>query len=210
MQPRALLNVPVLSRETSYETSTKALVHLLEPSVDARRSPSPAIRISLTPPSKRSSYASTVDGHAVVISSFPKPPPKRLSSLSGGSNSSLPKVQGQTRIVRQKFAPLLPDELLLGKVGEKLTIVKPFDDGWCLVSRLAHDALADASCSAVRGDHLGVVPAWCFVEPARGHKQKPQRPVRRSSAGISAEMDMQFETEAEGKRRSKALSWSDF
>lgn len=203
---RAMLAVPQLSRDTSYETSTRALVQLLEPTANGRRNVSPAFRVSLTPPSKRSSYASTMDGDAEVLSSFPKPPVKRLSS-----SPSLPQLQGQTRIVRQKFLPLLPDELLLGKIGEKLTIIKPFDDSWCLVSRKDYGAL-NISQDAVRGDHLGVVPAWCFVEPARGKKgHKPQRPVRRSSAGISAEMDVQFAMEAEEKGRgSKSLSWSDF
>lgn len=204
-----MLAVPSLNRDTSYETSTRALVQLLEPPSGGYRTASPAFRVSFTPPSKHSSYASTVDGDAGVLSYFPQPPHKRLSS-----SPSLPQLQGQTRIVRQKFSPLLPDELLLGKVGETLTIIKPFDDSWCLVSRKDYSALdisQDASRLAVRGDHLGVVPAWCFVEPAaRGHKgHKPQRPVRRSSAGISEEMDVQFAME-KGSRGSKGLSWSDF
>lgn len=108
--------------------------------------------------------------------------------------------------MRRKFTPVLPDELLLGKVGERLTVVKPFDDGWCLVSHVNHEALARGSGLAARGDHLGVVPVWCFMEPVRG--QRPQRPVRRSSAGISVEMDAQFK--AGGKRRGEVMSWSDF
>jgi len=207
---RALLSVPPLSRDTSYETSTRAIVELIDAPTNPRRTPSPSFRISFTPPSKRSSYASTLDEHTIVISSFPKPPPKRLSSLPGGLNAPLPQLQGQTRIVRQKFTPQLPDELLLGKIGEELTIVKPFDDGWCLVSRLAHSASPEEPRTTVHGDYLGVVPAWSFMEPSRGQKQKPQRPVRRSSAGISAEMDVQFKAEAGRKRRSKAMSWSDF
>ncbi len=41
---------------------------------------------------------------------------------------------GATRKVRQVFDPVLPDEILV-KLGEQLTIVQSFDDGWCVVGR---------------------------------------------------------------------------
>jgi hypothetical protein len=115
---------------------------------------------------------------------------------------------GSTRKVRQIFDPVLPDELLLSGVGEELTLVQSFDDGWCLVGREHSTFAAPAKSLFKKGDvnndvELGVVPAWCFIKPVQG--LKTERPVRSSSLGITVQM-----TGPAFSSRDAVLSWSNF
>ena len=159
-------------------------------------SPTPSNhRISAVPPSQRSSYASTTDGDAAVLSEFPPPPFKRFSGLSALSAKALMSPQQQGQLVRQIFTPVLPDELRLTRLGERLTVVKSFDDGWCVVSRAkycpSYHRNAESACTPVpdaKSVELGAVPAWCFTKPTNGLRS--ERPIRRSSLGITMDVDV--------------------
>ncbi|KAI0303687.1 hypothetical protein B0F90DRAFT_1809421 [Multifurca ochricompacta] len=146
------------------------------------------------------------------------PPPSNIPphALTGGSNSkrssffnftnrpvstastfsaasSILGVQG--RMVRQLFAPVLPDELVLS-LGEKVTVVKSFDDGWCIVGR--------ESVLKPEEVEMGAVPAWCFVKPVKG--LKASRPMRTTSLGVTVQLDA-----GPGfSSRDELISWSNF
>jgi hypothetical protein len=116
-------------------------------------------------------------------------------------------TSGTTRKARQLFDPVLPDELLLSRVGEELTLVQSFDDGWCLVGR-ENSIFAVPAKSLFKKDassdvELGVVPAWCFLKPVQGHRT--ERPVRSSSLGITVQM-----TGPNVFSRGEVMSWSNF
>jgi hypothetical protein len=156
---------------------------------------SPSHRLSLIFPSQRSSYASTTDGDAAVLSAFPPPPCKRFSGLSALTARALMSPQPGGQLVRQVFTPVLPDELRLTRLGECLTVVKSFDDGWCIASRARycppyHLNPESPYTSKIdsNGVELGAVPAWCFIRPVNGLCS--ERPVRRSSLGITMDVGM--------------------
>lgn len=88
----------------------------------------------------------------------------------------------QPRPARQLFEPSLPDELAISRSGEYLTVLQPFDDGWCLVARDAPSSSRRTSFFSVRKAEnvdMGVVPAWVFTEPLKG--VAVTRPFRNSS-----------------------------
>ena len=134
------------------------------------------------------------------------PSPRRTSFFGFGGNrptsvassvlsnvSSMFGVEG--RKVRQLFSPVLPDELVLS-LGEKVTLVKAFDDGWCIVGRDSTLKVGDVE--------VGAVPAWCFVKPVKG--LKASRPVRTTSLGVTVQIDA-----GPGfSSRDEVLSWSNF
>ena len=152
--------------------------------------------------------------------------PTRSSSLSFGSNPVLgshlsvcsivsanssvgsnPTV-GAACKVQQMFNPVLPDELLPSRVGEELTVVQSFGDGWCLVGRQSN-AFATTTKSLFREEdvqndvELGVVPAWCFLKPIPG--LSAERPVRSSSLGIAVQT-----SGPSFSSRDDVRSWSNF
>ena len=90
------------------------------------------------------------------------------------------------------FSPKLPDELVIS-VGERLTVVSSFDDGWYTVGR---DSILKP------GEvEMGTVPSWCFVKPVEGFK--PERPTRISSLGMTVEPEPEADQES-------LISWSHF
>lgn len=123
------------------------------------------------------------------------------------SNPSIQSTTGATRKVKQIFEPVLPDELLLTRVGEQLTIVQSFDDGWCVVGResgtVVHTAksLFKSSPQPESNIELGAVPAWCFIKPMQG--VRVERPVRSSSLGITVNIEGP-------SSRHDLISWSNF
>ncbi|EAU85512.1 hypothetical protein CC1G_06413 [Coprinopsis cinerea okayama7 len=133
-------------------------------------------------------------------------------SVTSSSSSSFgaEPTTGATRKVRQLFTPVLPDELLLTKTGEQLTVIQSFDDGWCVVGRenassIQHKKSLFPDSTGVAGNdvELGVVPAWCFLKPVKG--LRAERPVRSTSLGITVQMD------APGNpSRNDLISWSNF
>lgn len=132
----------------------------------------------------------------------------RFSVMSGTSSFNSSITMGATRKVRQVFDPVLPDEILT-KLGEQLTIVQSFDDGWCVVGREGGSLVQTAkslfkSAPAAEPDvELGVVPAWCFLKPVKG--LRAERPVRSTSLGITVNLNVPGHTE-----RGELLSWSNF
>jgi hypothetical protein len=121
------------------------------------------------------------------------------------ATSTISTTSGTTRKVRQRFEPVLPDELL-PVLGERLTVVRSFDDGWCVVGRenstFAHSAKSLFK-SQEPGDHIeiGVVPAWCFLKQVKG--LRAERPIRSSSLGVTVNMDGP-------SSRNELISWSNF
>ena len=131
--------------------------------------------------------------------------PRRSSFFNFGNNrpvssastystaSTILGIEG--RKVRQLFAPVLPDELVLS-LGEKVNVVQSFDDGWCIVGR---DSLVKP------GEvEMGAVPAWCFIKPVKG--LKASRPMRTTSLGVTVQLDA-----GPGfSSRDEVISWSNF
>jgi hypothetical protein len=135
-------------------------------------------------------------------------PGSRLSVYSVMSAYSTVDTTGSARKVRQLFDPVLPDELLLSHVGEEVTLVQSFDDGWCLVGRDNSIFATPAKSLFKKGDadgdvELGVVPAWCFLKPVQSLRM--ERPVRSSSLGITVQM-----AGPGFLSRDAVLSWSNF
>jgi hypothetical protein len=130
----------------------------------------------------------------------------RFSSMSALSGlSSISTSSGTTRKVRQKFEPVLPDELLT-LLGERLTIVQSFDDGWCVVGRenstFVHNAKSLFKSQEPGGNiEIGVAPAWCFLKPVKG--LRAERPIRSSSLGVTVNMEVP-------SSRNDMISWSNF
>ncbi|KAF8206527.1 hypothetical protein K438DRAFT_1756527 [Mycena galopus ATCC 62051] len=135
----------------------------------------------------------------------------RFSVISSSSSVDSIPTAGMPRKVRQLFSPVLPDELLLTSLGERLTVVQAFDDGWVVVGRTHSNGSALAqpkslfkSSAPTEGDavELGVVPAWCFLKPVKG--LRAERPVRSTSLGITVQMN------DPSASRNEILSWSNF
>ena len=130
--------------------------------------------------------------------------------MSSVSSVDVHSTSGSTRKVRQLYEPVLPDEILIN-LGEQLTVVQSFDDGWCVVGRenssFVHTAksLFKTTPEPENNVELGVVPAWCFLKPVKG--LRAERPVRSSSLGITVNLD------APGfgnSSRNDLASWSNF
>ncbi|KAG6831795.1 hypothetical protein H0H92_007472 [Tricholoma furcatifolium] len=133
----------------------------------------------------------------------------RFSVYSSNSSVYSAPTVGSVRKVRQVYDPVLPDEILI-RVGDSLTLVQSFDDGWCLVGRenasfVAHAKYLFRPNTVVgNGDiELGVVPAWCFIRPAPG--LTATRPIRNTSLGLTVKMNT-----SDGDMREDVISWSNF
>ncbi|KAH9949984.1 hypothetical protein B0H21DRAFT_46296 [Amylocystis lapponica] len=138
-------------------------------------------------PMSGASFLSALSGGSLrssVISS------RRMSTASTASSVL---DSSHKRKVRQLFNPALPDELVLS-LGERVTVVQSYDDGWCIVGRDSFMNPGDAE--------LGAVPAWCFVKPTKG--LKAERPIRTSSLGVTVILD------GPGVPRQDVISWSNF
>lgn len=133
----------------------------------------------------------------------------RFSVISSSSSVDSSPTTGTTRKIRQLFNPILPDELVT-TLGERLTVVQSFDDGWCVVGREntsnfnnAKSLFKSPSAQAEPDVELGVVPAWCFLKPVKG--LKAERPVRSTSLGITVQMEGPAFSS-----REEVISWSNF
>lgn len=136
------------------------------------------------------------------------PSPRRASFFSfGGGNANRPTsmastfsnvstiIGGENRKIRQLFAPVLPDELVVS-LGERVMVIRSFDDGWCLVGRDSVVKPGDVD--------MGAVPSWCFVKPVKG--LKASRPMRTTSLGVT----VQIESGSGFSSRDEVISWSNF
>jgi hypothetical protein len=129
-----------------------------------------------------------------------------MGSYTSSTTSS--QTERHVRKVRQLYTPVLPDELLLCTLGEKLNVIQSFDDGWCVVGRAGpafnpnHRSLFGRSPKPEGEDvELGVVPAWCFLKPVKG--VAAERPMRSSSLGVTVQV-------AAPGGREETISWSNF
>lgn len=148
------------------------------------------------------------------------PPPlgpySRPSSFSISSSGTNPL---HSRPVRQLFESVLPDELPLARLGDYLSILESFDDGWCLVVRDISRSRRSSLASTIRGLRgknssanlnidanqleVGLVPAWVFVKPMKG--LTVERPMRSSSVNA-----LQPGLGASEPSRDTMVSWSNF
>ncbi|KAL0955023.1 hypothetical protein HGRIS_003942 [Hohenbuehelia grisea] len=152
------------------------------------------------------------------ISSFGLSP----RDITGGSPIT------DVRRVRQPFtAPVLPDELLATRIGERLAVLQSFDDGWCLVARkdpsssvpMRRSLFGPPGALGTEGLDMGVIPAWCFVKPVRGmFAQRPMRgaslvpahvppPPSPSEAKVAPSAPM---AAVKARERTDVISWSNF
>ncbi|KAI0768147.1 hypothetical protein BD413DRAFT_140282 [Trametes elegans] len=119
----------------------------------------------------------------------------RDSRASFMSTSSSISGTASQKKVRQIFDPVLPDELVIS-LGESLTVVQNFDDGWCIVGR---DSMLKP------GDvEMGAVPAWIFLKAVKG--LRAERPMRVSSLGVTINLDGPPSIGP----RDNVMSWSNF
>lgn len=135
----------------------------------------------------------------------------RMSSVGSIASVSTSAGGGAKRKIRQLFAPVLPDELVLS-LGESLTVLHSYDDGWCIVGRADSSPFAAAAASSqgsafgqgrnTEQAEVGAVPAWVFVRPVKG--LRAERPMRSSSLGVS------IDANAAAGPRSELMSWSNF
>lgn len=93
--------------------------------------------------------------------------------LSSRPPSPISVSSSQMRPVRQLFEPALPDELSLVRYGEHLTVLRSFDDGWCLVARdTSRSSRASRVSTWIKSNYdnanIGLVPAWAFSKPLKG------------------------------------------
>lgn len=129
----------------------------------------------------------------------------RFSVLSSTSSIDSNPTTGTLRKIRQIFNPILPDELLVN-LGDKLTVVQSFDDGWCVVGKEGGAFIQPKSLfkpEPPSNIEIGVVPAWCFMKPVVG--LKGERPIRSTSLGITVQMEGPAFSS-----REEIISWSNF
>lgn len=192
---RAAVN-PAVPRESRPGATPRSFARTPVPSAPSVGPRSPALDFSI--PKELSQYR---DSFSSLTNSY-----NRFSVISG--TSTISNTSGTTRKVRQMFEPVLPDEIL-PSLGEHLTVVQSFDDGWCVVGRenssFVHTAKSLFKSTPEPGQNieLGVVPAWCFLKPVKG--LRAERPIRSTSLGITINM------EGPGtSSRNELISWSNF
>ncbi|KAI0926059.1 hypothetical protein AcV5_008623 [Taiwanofungus camphoratus] len=147
---------------------------------------------SLEPPSRDSIRPASASSFLSVMSGSFR---NSIASSRRCSTASTVSIldPSHKRKVRQLFSPTLPDELVLS-LGERVTVVQSYDDGWCIVGRDSVFKPGEVE--------LGAVPAWCFVKPVKG--LKAERPIRTTSLGVTVTLD------APGASREDVISWSNF
>lgn len=151
-------------------------------------------------------------------------PPQRASGLYPGplvlSANSTRTSFANSRSVHQIFEPVRSDELALTRLGEYLTVLKSFDDGWCLFSRDKSRNFGRSSLTplilGLRGKNssltntdagqagFGQAPAWVFVKAMKDFMV--ERHICLSSADA-----LQFGLDTSITAcRDTVVSWSDF
>lgn len=181
------------------------------------------------PPSRHRPLSSTSSGaprpRAMSILNPACPRHSRSSSgftafaqltFPSGSNSrpssSISTSSTQARPVRQPFESALPDELSIVRSGEYLSVLRSFEDGWCLVardtSRYSRSSRASRFSAWMKSnaDHIeiGLVPAWVFIKPLKGITVT--RPFRNASINALHLGQNPAPTYA----RDNIISWSNF
>ncbi|KAH9003182.1 hypothetical protein EDB86DRAFT_135537 [Lactarius hatsudake] len=175
-----------------YHTTTGTMTRPFSNAASSTLAPSSPV--TATRPISTVSYLSAVDATPRRSSFFGFGNSRPISSASSTYSVASTILGAEGRKVRQLFLPVLPDEFVLS-LGEKVTVVQSFDDGWCIVGR---------SSLVKPGEvEMGAVPAWCFIKPVKG--LKASRPMRTSSLGVTVQLD------GPGfSSRDELISWSNF
>jgi hypothetical protein len=159
----------------------------------------------------------------VVDLQFPQDPAAGLSGIASAVRPQSFAINPQNPIemctVVETFQPLLPDELGLRK-GERLGVLRHFDDQWCIVTR--ETPRSNPGIGGVPGSNTGVLeigacPAWVFESrrPPGGFT----RPMRSSSLGVTVSMKMPVTAPPVPEpaaplrpwaEREEVISWSNF
>lgn len=118
----------------------------------------------------------------------------------------------------QSFEPLLPDELPVS-IGDTLSLLQQFDDGWCVVAvEQDGDTAGDADrvASGSKEVKMGCVPLWVFERKSKapgGHT----RTMRTISLAVTIEltptdpgMGLDGAPRAPWQREQPTVSWSNF
>jgi hypothetical protein len=126
----------------------------------------PSTRISaITPPPVSFNNSPSLYQSAATITGV------QASSVVTGGQS---KPKEETVRVRRGFIPSLHDELSIS-VGETITLVTAYDDGWCL-------------CRNARGER-GMVPLECLDRSGTSHSDMATQEGRRLSQRASSLYD---------------------
>lgn len=108
-------------------------------------------------------------------------------------------IQPGMHVIKVAFTALLPDEVNVA-VGDRVTVVDVYDDGWCVVLKSGEDDVL-----------MGAVPAWCFDAPADDEPEgfERTRPERKASLGVTVELE-EPDTSGQSSRHDSVFSWSNF
>ena len=181
----------------------------------SQRSSLHSIQSSMDAPSTRSSFLSahsrlTSVAHQPSISPF-RPNPLSDSSDPGQHSRTLSVVTIHSALVSSlstesamyktalhPFQGLSPDELDV-KVGDKLTLLQTFDDGWC-VCVAEHPPGPTYNSEDVM---IGLVPLWIFDHVPKGQGHSPHMgEVRTTSWAVTADNKLPED-------RTDVVSWSN-
>ncbi|KAH0832964.1 hypothetical protein J3R83DRAFT_11941 [Lanmaoa asiatica] len=205
----------ITRKQTSHGLSNKAVI-------SSKLEPSPAApTLSFHRPVSSTSYASYRPRTISVLNPASSRHSRSSSGfstyaenpISPGSNSrrssGISMCSPQARPVRQLFEPALPDELALARHGECLTVLRCFDDDWCLVARDTSRPSRSSRLSTPmmnNGDNIdiGLVPAWVFIKPLKGIAVT--RPFRSTSVNA---LNL-GQNPAPAYVRDAIISWSNF
>ncbi|KAF8314973.1 hypothetical protein DL93DRAFT_2079612 [Clavulina sp. PMI_390] len=111
----------------------------------------------------------------------------------------------------QAFEPLLPDEIPV-QVGDTLSLMQQFDDGWCVVAVEAADdhtrpGSAGKGGSATAGEiKMGCVPLWVFERKSKVPGEH-MRSMRSTSLAVTVELTASDPAPGPGGRGDGAAPW---
>src|SRR5258708_1195089 len=182
---------------------------------------------SVDTPSTRASFLSARSGLTSVGFQPPVSPFRRnfpldpLDSVHSNKHSSLSSIattrsalisslnakSAMHKTVLQPFHKLLPDELDVN-VGDKLSLLQIFDDGWCVC--VAEKTIGSKSSSGEIT--MGCVPLWVFERMSKGQNGVPHmREMRSTSLAITVDIKPTGPGSAGAPwDQANTISWSNF
>lgn len=120
----------------------------------------------------------------------------------------------------QGFEPLLPDEIPV-KVGDTLSLLQTFDDGWCVCAvEVEVDGEIESGHTLAppwgpqrKEVKMGCIPLWVFERKSKTPGDH-MRSMRSTSLAVTIELAPAGGTEAAGRaapwEREPIISWSNF
>lgn len=157
--PAVLIN---LDNSTDNQVQSNVLVHpppaMVAGNANLYLPPSP------TSPTSRSSLSpspmSVRPFSPSEMFSFPKPPRNSVSSSALLTPPAHVHEFSESEIVRRPFVPSLDDELAV-EVGDIVTLLRVFPDGWALVEKVGNDN-GKGKARALEAKIPGLIPVDCF------------------------------------------------